>query len=103
MTPVFGFGWLLAAWSVFSVGLVAWLIWRQGLNADTLSYLLFIVPVAAIITWLLPIIAEEGKGLLIRAYGTMMLIAVLSGTGLAAWRAKRVGLELEFLEPGYVF
>jgi len=95
--PVFGVGWLLAIWGVFSVGLLAWLVWRQGLNADTLSYLLFIVPVAAIIVWLLPILAEEGKGLPIRAYGTMMLVAVLSGTGLAAWRAKRQGIDPDLI------
>ena len=52
--PVFGFGLALAAWTVFSVVLLAWLVWRQGFNADTLSYVPLLVIVAAVIVWVLP-------------------------------------------------
>ena len=70
--PVFGFGLLLAVWAVFCVGFFGWLVWRQGLNADTWSYLPIFLLVAAVIVWLLPAISK-GPGLPIRGYGVMVL------------------------------
>jgi phosphatidylglycerol:prolipoprotein diacylglycerol transferase len=90
--PVFGFGILLAAWVAFSVGLVAWLVWRQGLCADTLSYLPLLAVVAAVIWLVLPNITDD-YGLPIRGYGVMILTAMVAGTGLVAWRAWRVGID----------
>ena len=37
--PVFGFGWALLAWCVFSACLLAWLAIRHGWNAETRAYL----------------------------------------------------------------
>ena len=42
----------------------------------------------AAIAFVLPLLCEP-RGLPIRGYGTMMLLAVLSGMGLAAYRARR--------------
>ena len=95
--PVFGFGLLLAVWAVASAVLLAWLIRRQGFNADTRSYL----PGAgaclgAAIAWVLPLLCDV-HGLPIRGYGMMMLLAVLSGMGLAAYRARRAGVDPEMI------
>ena len=100
--PVFGFGLLLALWAIVSVGTLAWLVWRQGFNADTLGYVPVLALIGAIIAWLLPAIGERTPagvllGLPIRGYGVMMLLAVVSGTLLAAWRAKRVGLDPDLI------
>ena len=57
--PVFGLGLALAVWAVFSVVLLAWLLWRQGPNADTLGYLPLLVIVAGAILWVLPAISDE--------------------------------------------
>jgi phosphatidylglycerol:prolipoprotein diacylglycerol transferase len=91
---VFGFGLALAVWAVFSVLLLAWLVWRQGFNADTLSYVPLLAIVAAAILWVLPAISQE-QGLPIRGYGVMILLAVMAGTGLAVWRGRRVGVAPE--------
>jgi phosphatidylglycerol:prolipoprotein diacylglycerol transferase len=90
--PMFGFGLLLAVWAAFCIVLFSWLVWRQGFNADTWSYVPIFLLVAAVIVWLLPAIAK-GPGLPIRGYGVMVLAAVLAGAALAAYRAKRVGVS----------
>ncbi len=92
--PLFGFGLVLAVWTAFSVILLGWLIRRQGLSADTYSYLPVLALVAAVIWFVLPAVAKP-EGFPIRGYGMMMLLAVVSATGLAAWRAHRLGLSTD--------
>jgi len=107
--PVFGMGLLLGLWAVFSVGLLAWLAWRQGFNADTWGYVPILLIVAAVIAWLLPALCDE-QGFPIHGYGIMMLLAVVSAAALAVWRAKRLGLNpdliyslsLWMIVPGFV-
>jgi phosphatidylglycerol:prolipoprotein diacylglycerol transferase len=94
--PVFGLGLLLAVWVLFSVGLLLWLIRRQGLNADTLGYLPLLLLVGAIIWGVLPAVCDQ-EGFPIRGYGVMMLVAVVSGTGLLLWRGRRVGLHPDLI------
>ncbi len=93
---MFGFGLLLAVWAVASVAMLAWLAWRQGFNADTWGYVPILLLIGAIICWVLPALCEP-QGLPIRGYGVMMLLAVIAGTSLAAWRAKRVGLDPDLI------
>ena len=100
--PVFGFGLLLAIWAVGSVVTLVLLVRRQGFNADTWGYVPILLLIGAIIAWLLPAICEESPegvplGLPIRGYGVMMLLAVVAGTLVAAWRAKRVGLDPDLI------
>ncbi len=100
--PVFGFGLLLTLWAVVSVGTLVRLVRRQGFNADTWSYVPILLLLGVVIAWVLPAICERGDGgellgLPIRGYGVMMLTAVVSGTALAAWRAKRVGVDPELI------
>jgi len=90
--PVFGAGWLLAAWALFGLGLLAWLAWQQGLGAETLGYVPLLLVIGAVIAWLLPGLCEP-EGLPIRGYGMMLLLAVTAGTGLAVWRARRIGID----------
>jgi phosphatidylglycerol:prolipoprotein diacylglycerol transferase len=84
---------LLAVWAVASVVLLAWLVWRQGWNSDTRGYVPLLVAIGALIWLLLPRVVEPGQGLPIRGYGTMLLLAVLSGGALAVWRGYRVGID----------
>jgi len=95
--PVFGFGLLFALWAVAGAGLLAWLAWRQGFNADTWGYVPILLLIGAIVAWVLPALCNE-QGLPIRGYGVMMLLAVASATALAVWRGKRVGID-----PNVVF
>ena len=91
--PLFGVGLLLFVWCLFGVGMMGFLAWRQGLNADTFSYLPILLIVAAAIVWMLPAVCDRGGlGLPIRGYGVMMLVAVVCGTALAVWRGKKRGV-----------
>jgi len=94
--PVFGIGLLLALWGLFSLGLLAWLGRRQGFNGETWSYVPVLALVAAVIAWLLPAVCDE-QGLPVRGYGALLLAAVTSGTGLAVWRARRLGLQADLV------
>jgi phosphatidylglycerol:prolipoprotein diacylglycerol transferase len=94
--PVFGFGLLLAAWVGFSVILLVWLAWRQGFNADTWAYVPLLVLIGTIIWFVLPRLCEP-KGLPIRGYGVMLLVAVAAATGLAARRARQFGIDPEIV------
>ena len=94
--PVFGVGLLLAAWCLF--GLIILIVaWRRGGSlAEWAGYLPLLVLVAAAIIWFLPQVCNE-RGLPIRGYGMMLLIAVVSATSLLAWRAKRAGLDPDMM------
>jgi phosphatidylglycerol:prolipoprotein diacylglycerol transferase len=100
--PLFGVGWALLAWAIFSVVLIAWLARRQGWTSETLSYLPVLLVVGAAICFVLPMIEErnsEGQliGLPIRGYGVMMLLGVISGVALAVYRARRMGIDPEVI------
>lgn len=90
--PLFGFGLLLAVWFVISVVLLAWLIRRQGFNADTQSYLPLLLLFGAFIAWGMPAIASDA-GLAIRGYGAMLVLAIGLSTWLAARRARQMGVN----------
>jgi prolipoprotein diacylglyceryltransferase len=94
--PVFGVGLLLALWAVVGAVLLARLVRRQGFNADTQSYALVLAVLGLAIAFLLPMLCDP-LGLPIRGYGVMMLLAVLSGIGLASYRARRVGVDPEII------
>lgn len=100
--PVFGFGWGLAAWVVVCL---VWLI--QGLRRpdgwkELQGSLPLMLIVAALIVFVAPRmeeVAADGTplGVPIRGYGVMMLVAIVTGVGLAAWRARRVGIDPEYI------
>ncbi len=92
--PLFGWGVLLALWALFSVGLLVWLVRRQGWNADTLGYL----PVLLIVGAAIVLLPRFFPGALpIRGYGVMLLIGVSSAVALAAHRARRMGVQPELI------
>jgi len=94
--PVFGRGWLLLAWAVFSIVLLIWLIRKQGSRAEAWGYAPLLVLVGAAIWFVLPRLCEP-QGLPIRGYGVMLLVAVSSAVALAAWRARRLGVDPELI------
>lgn len=97
--PVFGFGWVLIA---LCVGLFVRLAWAhkheqsvsQVLLTEGLMWGIAIVAVA----FLLPIVElknvdDEPVGMAIRGYGVMLLAGVASAVALAAYRAKKYGIN----------
>ena len=98
--PVFGFGWLLAAWALFSAVLLAWLWSRPGGRQEAAGYLPFVAIVAAVIVLVLPNMifrdpAGRALGVPIRGFGVMLMLATVSSVGLAAYRAWQVGVDPE--------
>lgn len=96
--PLFGpFGWVSIAWLLFAGGLIAWMVRREGWNAETRSYL----PVAGIV-WLaiaffVPFLMEPKLGIPIRGYGVLLLCGVIAGVSLAAYRARQMGVDPELI------
>lgn len=94
--PVFGFGLLLAAWCVFGAALFVWSARRHGFDAETWGYVPLLALVAGVIWFVLPKLCDA-HGLPIRGYGAMLLTAVVSAVGLAAWRAHRLGIDVDLI------
>ena len=101
--PVFGRGWLLLAWVAFSMLLLIRMIRKQGSSGDLWGYLSLMVLVAAAIWVLLPWLCkpipgmDDVKGLPIRGYGVMLLVAVTAAVALAVRRARRLGIDPELM------
>ena len=171
--PVFGFGWALWGWCAGSALLLAWLVRRQGWNAETRGFLPFMAMLGLVFWFVLPAVelkpgdvllfsvslGPEGMldsgeisaglkaafstnnvpltdnrsvvvvktgvewqiddgtkhftvkrendrlnisgdvvlGLPIRGYGMMLLLAVMTGVGLAVYRARQVGLNPDLI------
>ncbi len=91
--PLFGPGLLLGLWAVFSAVLLVCLARRQGMTADTLGYLPILLLIGVVIYWILPVLARENNGILIRGYGVMLFLGVVGGTSLSVWRGWRLGLD----------
>jgi phosphatidylglycerol:prolipoprotein diacylglycerol transferase len=89
-------GYLSIAWLIFSAVLLFWLVRRQGWNAETRSYLPVIGLMWLAIAFVLPALVESG-GVPIRGYGVMVLLGVISGVALAAYLARRMGLDPEVI------
>lgn len=94
--PVFGFGLLLAAWCAFGVVLLLWSARRNGWGSETWGYVPLLALVAGVIWLVLPKLCDA-HGLPIRGYGAMLLVAVTSAVGLAAWRARRLGIDADLI------
>lgn len=98
--PVFGLGWLLLLWAIFSVVLITrTLLQRDSWNSFG-EQLIFLAIVGGVILWVLPALEQRDLnddpiGLPIRGYGVMMLAGVVSGVWLAVYRAGKMGLEAE--------
>lgn len=89
--PFLGFGLLLGIWVAIAGIYLAFKFLRDGWNDDLQAGLLYSGVIAAVIAWGLPMIAEA-RGIPVRGYGLMMLIAVTSSVALAIHRARQVGL-----------
>ena len=93
--PVFGVGLLFALWFMGGAFVLIFLIRKQGFNADTKSYLPVFVIVGLGIIFVLPNVVEADKGLPVRSYGVMTMLAIISAISLATYRAKKFGISKE--------
>lgn len=91
---------LLIAWAVASAALIGWLVYKQGWGNETLSYVPVLGLIGVAIYFVLPNLQVEVDGvygLPIRGYGVMLLLGTVSAVGLAAYRARSMGLDPEVI------
>ena len=93
--PVFGWGLLLTLWLIGGAVVLIYLLRKQGFNADTKSYLPVFVIVSLGIIFVLPNVVEADKGLPVRSYGVMTMVAIISAISLATHRGKKFGISKE--------
>jgi len=92
--PLFGWGLLLAAWATCAAVLIVWSARRQGWRSAIEALWLPLAIVGGTILWLLPAL-DDGAGVPIRGYGTMLLLAAAAGTWLSVVRGRRLGLDAD--------
>jgi phosphatidylglycerol:prolipoprotein diacylglycerol transferase len=97
---------LVIAWLVVGLAVMGVLVWRQGWSA-AMGLLPVWVIGAALLWFVIPNIAvsdvDPGDpfgppvkvGLAVRGYGVMVLLGLLAGVAMTAYRARREGLRLE--------
>ena len=100
--PIFGFGLALALWMLISVIWLIYQVYRRGWNSEIIAFLPVFAVVAVAVRYLLPnleIVDATGTtvGLPIRGYGLMLLLGVVSGLVLAAWRAQQSKIDPEHI------
>jgi phosphatidylglycerol:prolipoprotein diacylglycerol transferase len=100
--PVFGFGLLFWAWIVVGIVGAVMLSLQSHTRREIPGFLPVFLLVAGVIAFLLPTLVEPGppggmRGLPIRGYGVMLMLATITAVGLAAYRAQQVGIEPEII------
>ncbi len=100
--PVFGLGWAIGVWLVFSIVLLALLYRRHGWTSEVQGYLPLLGIVTAALYALFPMIevrplGMEPLGLPIRGYGVFVVAGIFAGMGLSVYRAKQVNLDPELI------
>jgi len=93
--PVFGLGIVLAIWVAICVSILYFLVRRGGSKEGDLLGHAAVMGVIALAIWKLAPMLSDGQGLPIRGYGVLLLCGVITGVGLAAYRAQRMGLDPE--------
>jgi phosphatidylglycerol:prolipoprotein diacylglycerol transferase len=96
--PVFGWGWLLGAWIVVGAAILYWVWRRTGDAKELVGYAPFLAIVGLVIAMMLPIMVEIGPdkqpiGVPIRGFGVMFMLATVASVGLAAYRARQMGID----------
>jgi phosphatidylglycerol:prolipoprotein diacylglycerol transferase len=92
--PLFGVGLLLAAWGAAAAILLVWSAWRLGWRAAVEALWLPLTIAGGTILWVLPVL-DDGAGVPIRGYGTMLLAAAAAGTWLSVVRGRRYGFDAD--------
>ncbi|MEW4454752.1 prolipoprotein diacylglyceryl transferase family protein [Bremerella sp. JC817] len=98
--PVVGWGWLLIVWGIIVAIWIGLLSRKPKFQQELLGHLPLFVVVSAAIVYVLPMlrVEEAGQwGFPVRGYGVLLVAAIVSAVGLAAYRAQRMGLNPEVI------
>lgn len=98
--PVVGWGWLLIVWGLIVAVWIFLLSKKPNFQQELLGHVPLFAVVAAAIVFVLPMlrVSEGGQiGFPVRGYGVLLVFAIVSAVGLAAYRAQRMGLNPEVI------
>lgn len=100
--PVFGFGWALGIWLMFSVIVLIVLSRRQSWTSEVLGYLPVMAVFGVALYALLPMLETRPPGmpplgLPIRGYGMFVVAGIVAGMSLSIYRAKQIGMDPELI------
>lgn len=96
--PIFGFGILMVLWLLFMAAgaCVYWKYAKQRSVSELLQTLGLAFFAGLVLCWFIPRIGCEA-GIPIRAYGTMMLLGIVTSIALAMYRAPKFGFTREHI------
>jgi len=100
--PIFGAGWALGAWLLFSVVMLVVLYRRNGWTSEARGYLPLMIVVAVALYGLLPRL-EVGPphgapiGLAIRGYGVFVLLGIVAGVAITIRRVRQTGYDPDLI------
>ena len=99
--PIFGWGWGLGIWALISLPMMILVLRVHGWKPETLHHLSVFAVLGVAIYFLTHLEARDAVGapvgLPIRGYGVMLLLGIVSGVGLAMYRARRMGVDPELI------
>lgn len=98
--PVLGWGWLLILWAVIAAIWMVVILRRGGSSQEVMGHLPLFLVVAAAIVFVLPslwVVEGNQAGFPVRGYGVLLVFGIVSGVGMAAYRAQRMGVNPELI------
>ena len=92
--PLFGFGAFFFIWLFLGATAFAFTSQQKGYSGAISSLFFPLVISGAVIVWGLPAL-DDGRGIPVRGYGTMLIAAAVAGTWLSIFRGRRVGIDAD--------
>lgn len=92
--PLFGWGAFFFIWLFLGVTAFAFTSQQKGYSEAISSLLFPLIISGAVIVWGLPAL-DDGRGIPVRGYGTMLIAAAVAGTWLSIFRGRRVGIDAD--------
>ena len=92
--PLFGLGAFFFIWLFLGATAFAFTSQQKGYSGAISSLFFPLVISGAVIVWGLPAL-DDGRGIPVRGYGTMLIAAAVAGTWLSILRGRRVGIDAD--------
>ena len=92
--PLFGLGAFFFIWLFLGATAFAFTSQQKGYSGAISSLFFPLVISGAVIVWGLPAL-DDGRGIPVRGYGTMLIAAAVAGTWLSIIRGRRVGIDAD--------
>ena len=92
--PLFGWGAFFFIWLFLGATAYVFTSQQKGYSEAISSLFFPLIISGAVIVWGLPAL-DDGRGIPVRGYGTMLIAAAVAGTWLSILRGRRVGIDAD--------